>query len=77
MRRRDVYGWAAVPLPTAAEAAERDRAAREAGGIPERVLMEDAGRAAALLIQRLYPEGRVVAAGGSGHNGGDAGVVLR
>ncbi|HET9984937.1 MAG TPA: NAD(P)H-hydrate dehydratase [Longimicrobiales bacterium] len=77
MRHADVYGWPAVPLPTAAESAEQDRAARAEAGIPERVLMEDAGRSAALLIQRLYPEGRVVAAVGGGHNGGDAVVVLR
>ncbi len=46
-------------------------------GIPERVLMESAGRAAAALVQRLYPRGRVVAAVGAGNNGGDALVVAR
>lgn len=39
--------------------------------------MESAGRAAALVLQRLYPSGRVVGAIGSGNNGGDAIVLLR
>jgi NAD(P)H-hydrate epimerase len=46
-------------------------------GIPERVLMESAGRAAAAVVQRLFPEGRVVAVAGAGNNGGDAVVVAR
>lgn len=77
MSGRDVFGRGAVALPTAAEAAELDRAAQEDWGIPQLVLMENAGRAAALLLQRLYPRGRVVAAVGGGHNGGDAIVALR
>lgn len=39
--------------------------------------MENAGRAAALVLHRLYPSGRVVGAVGSGNNGGDAIVLLR
>jgi NAD(P)H-hydrate epimerase len=39
--------------------------------------MENAGRSAALLLQRRFSPGRVVAAVGSGHNGGDALVMLR
>lgn len=39
--------------------------------------MENAGRAAALVIHRLHPRGRVVAVVGSGNNGGDAIVALR
>ncbi len=39
--------------------------------------MENAGRQAALLVQRLYPEGRVVGLAGGGNNGGDALVCLR
>ncbi|NIP83720.1 MAG: NAD(P)H-hydrate epimerase, partial [Gemmatimonadetes bacterium] len=58
------------------EAAALDRRAQE-GGIPERALMENAGRAAAQVIQRLYPTGPVVAVVGSGNNGGDAMVALR
>ena len=39
--------------------------------------MENAGRSAALLLAERFPEGPVVAAVGSGHNGGDALVLLR
>ncbi|HEX6937981.1 MAG TPA: NAD(P)H-hydrate dehydratase [Longimicrobiales bacterium] len=77
MKERDVYGRETVAVWTAAEAATLDREARERHGVPERVLMEDAGRSAALVLDRLYPRGRVVAAVGSGHNGGDALVLLR
>ncbi|HEX7120043.1 MAG TPA: NAD(P)H-hydrate dehydratase [Longimicrobiales bacterium] len=77
MKERDIYGRETVAVWTAAEAAALDREARERHGVPERVLMEDAGRSAALVLDRLYPRGRVVAAVGSGHNGGDALVMLR
>ena len=40
-------------------------------------LMENAGRQAALILHRLFPEGRVVALVGSGNNGGDGLVCLR
>lgn len=73
----NVYGGDGVALVSAGEATEIDRLAREQGGIPERLLMENAGRAAAMLLAGLYPEGRVVAAVGRGHNGGDALVMLR
>ncbi len=75
--RRVVWGRDGVALPTPAEAAALDEAARERWGIPERVLMEDAGRSAALLLHSLFPDGRVVAVVGAGHNGGDALVLLR
>jgi ADP-dependent NAD(P)H-hydrate dehydratase / NAD(P)H-hydrate epimerase len=71
-----VYGRDHVALLTAAESASIDARAR-AEGIPERALMENAGRAAALVIDRLHPSGRVVAVVGSGNNGGDALVALR
>jgi NAD(P)H-hydrate epimerase len=71
-----VYGREHVALLTAEEAAALDRRAQDEG-IPERALMENAGRAAAQVIHRLYPEGRVVAVVGSGNNGGDAMVALR
>jgi NAD(P)H-hydrate epimerase len=77
LTERNVFGRPAVAVPTASEAAALDREARERGGIPERVLMENAGRAAALIIDQLYPRGRVIAAIGSGHNGGDGLVLLR
>lgn len=47
------------------------------GGVSERVVMESAGRAAAVAISRYFPHGRVVAAVGRGNNGGDAIVALR
>lgn len=72
-----VYGRQHVPLPTAAQAAAADRRARESFDIPERVLMESAGRAAALVVTRLYPRGRITGVAGSGHNGGDLVVMLR
>jgi ADP-dependent NAD(P)H-hydrate dehydratase / NAD(P)H-hydrate epimerase len=71
-----VYGRDPVALLTAGQAASLDRRAREQG-VAERALMENAGRAAALVVQRLFPTGRVVAVVGSGNNGGDALVVLR
>lgn len=73
----DVRGSAHVPLVTPEEAAALDSAAREKHGIPERVLMESAGRAAALVLDRLFPRGRVAVAAGSGNNGGDALVLAR
>jgi ADP-dependent NAD(P)H-hydrate dehydratase / NAD(P)H-hydrate epimerase len=73
----EVYGREYVPLPTAREAAAADHAAREDWGVPERVLMENAGRGAALVLQRLFPAGRIVGVAGSGNNGGDLLVMLR
>jgi NAD(P)H-hydrate epimerase len=77
LNERDVFGRASVAVVTATEAAALDRAAHEQGGIPERVLMENAGRSAALILDRLHPRGRVVAAIGSGNNGNDGLVLLR
>jgi hydroxyethylthiazole kinase-like uncharacterized protein yjeF len=73
----DLYGVAELPCPTAEEMAELDRAARERWGVPEAVLMEAAGRAVAQVVATLFPRGRVVAAVGTGHNGGDALVAAR
>lgn len=66
-----------VWLPTAGEMAELDRRAVESGAIPERGLIESAGREIAHQVDRLYPEGPVAALAGSGHNGADALVALR
>lgn len=71
------HAAARVPVLTADEMRAWDEHAIRALGVPERVLMESAGRAAAAVIDRLYPVGRVVAAVGSGNNGGDAMVVVR
>jgi NAD(P)H-hydrate epimerase len=62
---------------SAAEAAAFDAWAIETVGVPQPVLMENAGRATAALVARLYPEGAVVALAGSGNNGGDALVAVR
>jgi hydroxyethylthiazole kinase-like uncharacterized protein yjeF len=70
-------GAAQVPVLTAAEMKAWDEEAIAGRGIPQRVLMESAGRAVAGVVQRLYPEGRVAAAVGAGNNGGDAMVALR
>lgn len=74
---RDVYGSGTVWALTALESAELDRRAVEEHGVPDGVLMESAGRAAAQVIDRLFPRGRVLAVVGSGNNGGDALVALR
>ncbi|HYH78533.1 MAG TPA: NAD(P)H-hydrate dehydratase [Longimicrobium sp.] len=66
-----------VPVLTADEMRAWDRAAIDTHGVPEPVLMESAGRAAAAVIHRLYPRGRVLVACGSGNNGGDGMVVAR
>ena len=63
--------------PTAGQAAGFDRFAIRERGVPEPALMENAGRQAALIIQRLFTRGPVVALVGSGNNGGDALVCLR
>ncbi|CAN5833127.1 NAD(P)H-hydrate dehydratase [soil metagenome] len=54
-----------------------DRSTTEGAGVPERLLLESAGRAAAGVVAELYPTGRIVAAVGKGNNGGDALVMLR
>jgi ADP-dependent NAD(P)H-hydrate dehydratase / NAD(P)H-hydrate epimerase len=66
-----------LQVGTGAEAAAWDHRAIDRVGVPERVLMENAGRAAALVLQRLHPDGRVVGVVGAGNNGGDALVTLR
>jgi NAD(P)H-hydrate epimerase len=66
-----------VPVLTADEMRAWDRHAIDRAGIPERVLMENAGRAAASVIHRLHPDGRVLVACGSGNNGGDGLVAAR
>ena len=62
---------------TAGESKTLDRSAIETVGVPQSVLMENAGRSAAQITQCLFPEGSVVGIVGSGNNGGDALVLLR
>ncbi len=64
-------------LPTAQEMAAIDRAAVDSGAIPERSLIENAGRALATHVARSFPSGRVLVLAGSGHNGADALVAGR
>jgi ADP-dependent NAD(P)H-hydrate dehydratase / NAD(P)H-hydrate epimerase len=54
-----------------------DDRAIQSSGIPQRVLMENAGRAVAHFVDEHYPTGCIVAAVGKGNNGGDALVALR
>lgn len=80
-------GWPAIglPVPTGTEAAAFDARARAEGGIPGRVLMESAGRAAADVVEHLLVasdgnaprRGPVVVLAGAGGNGGDGVVVAR
>ncbi len=63
--------------PTATEAAAFDRAVIEGQGVPQAALMESAGRSAAEILDRLYPQGEALALIGAGNNGGDALVMLR
>lgn len=71
------FGAEFVWLPTADEMAELDRSATESGAIPERALIESAGREIAHAVQRDFPSGRVLVLAGSGHNGADALVASR
>jgi len=71
------FGREAVYLPTGDEAARFDAWAMREAGVPSPVLMENAGRGAALLVERLHPEGPVVVLVGSGNNGGDGMVLAR
>jgi ADP-dependent NAD(P)H-hydrate dehydratase / NAD(P)H-hydrate epimerase len=68
-------GRALVPIPTGQEAAAFDAWAIQERGVPDPVLMENAGRSAALLLNDLVPQGPVLVLAGPGNNGGD-GVVL-
>lgn len=71
------YGRVGVAAPTGEEAAAFDRRSIQELGVPQSVLMENAGRSAAQIVQRLFPRGPVVGLVGAGNNGGDALVVLR
>ena len=77
MNTRDVFGREIVPVVSAAEAAVHDRFAQDQCVIPERVLMENAGRALAQITHALYPAGTIVGVAGSGHNGGDTLIALQ
>ncbi len=71
------FGRALVGAPTGTESSEFDRIAIQELGVPQPTLMENAGRSAAQVLQKLYPRGQVTALVGTGNNGGDALVLLR
>ena len=76
-RPRRASGKSEAAAPTAAQSARFDDQAIRTLGVPGPALMENAGRQAALLVQHLYPRGRVTGLAGAGNNGGDALVCLR
>ncbi|MEX0715947.1 MAG: NAD(P)H-hydrate epimerase [Planctomycetaceae bacterium] len=59
------------------EVRDVDRLAIEQYGLPGIVLMENAGRGAAELLQSLGIHGSVVVCAGAGNNGGDGFVIAR
>ncbi len=67
-------------LVTADEMREMDRQTIESFGLPGRVLMENAGRGAARVLMKKFPDLssiRVAIASGRGNNGGDGFVIAR
>jgi len=71
------FGKAVVGAPTGVESADFDGYAIQELGVPQPTLMENAGRSAAMILDRLFPRGLVTALVGTGNNGGDALVLLR
>ncbi|HMB16241.1 MAG TPA: NAD(P)H-hydrate dehydratase [Pelovirga sp.] len=69
-----------MQLYSAAEMVAADRYAIDTLGIPGAVLMENAGRACAQLLEERYAEcfpGPIVVIAGKGNNGGDGYVIAR
>lgn len=62
---------------TVEQSREVDRRALAECGLPGLVLMENAGRNAAELLDRLAPSARFVIVCGPGNNGGDGAVMAR
>jgi len=71
------YSRGDVWAQTAAEAGAFDAHAIASVGVPQPVLMENAGRAAAAITLRALGGSEVVGLVGAGNNGGDALVALR
>ena len=72
-----LYGDIDVHAPTGREAASFDHFAIHRLGVPGRTLIENAGRSAALVLERVFPQGPVVVFAGSGNNGGDGLALAR
>ncbi|TVP55095.1 MAG: NAD(P)H-hydrate epimerase, partial [Gemmatimonadales bacterium] len=72
---RPLFARSPLALPTGSESAAFDREAIENWGIPSRLLMENAGRSAALVLDALVPHTPICVLAGPGNNGGD-GIVL-
>ena len=69
-----------MKLVTAGQMQDLDHKTIQECGIPGIVLMENAGRGAAELLMRSFPEahkGRVIILAGRGNNGGDGFVIAR
>jgi NAD(P)H-hydrate epimerase len=69
-----------IPIATADQMRRADRRATTELGVAGLVLMENAGRGAADLIERVFgpaPAQRIVLVCGKGNNGGDGFVVAR
>ncbi len=76
-RSRILFGDPDVHAPTGSEAASFDRFAIDRLGVPGRTLIENAGRSAALVLERIFARGPVVVFAGSGNNGGDGLALSR
>ena len=74
---RILFGGVDVHAPTGREAAAFDHFAIDRLGVPGRTLIENAGRSAALVLERVFPQGPVVVFAGSGNNGGDGLALAR
>tara|TARA_B110000438_G_C15790866_1_gene640626 strand:- start:268 stop:1812 length:1545 start_codon:yes stop_codon:yes gene_type:complete len=71
------FGKSVVWAPTGPEASAFDKLAIFEMEVPERSLMESAGRSAAQLLEKLFPTGEVTVVVGSGNNGGDGLILAR
>lgn len=76
-RSRILFGDPDVHAPTGSEATSFDRFAIDRLGVPGRTLIENAGRSAALVLERIFARGSVVVFAGSGNNGGDGLALSR
>lgn len=71
------FGRGFIWAPTGTEANAFDQMAIEKHKVPQTTLIECAGRSAAQVLDRIFPDGEVVGIIGSGNNGSDGIVLLR